>query len=142
MDVCIRCGLSDSPLIKGKKHCRRCNNEYGRKYYIQHREERLKKIYVNVKALKKRRKEFVDELKNKPCMDCKNRFPSVCMDFDHRDETQKKFNIAAMIGQGGFSLETLKAEIAKCDLVCANCHRIRTHITRKITPLAQSRASA
>jgi hypothetical protein len=47
------------------------------------------------------------------------------MDFDHRPGTEKLFQF------GGsdlvrHSLETTLAEIAKCDLVCANCHRVRT----------------
>jgi hypothetical protein len=56
-------------------------------------------------------------------MDCGNTFPPVCMDFDHRDADSKSFNIASRIQ---LSIEKLAAEIAKCDLVCSNCHRIRT----------------
>lgn len=67
---------------------------------------------------------FIQEYKsNKPCVDCKEVYPYWVMDFDHLRD--KKFNI------GQFrttcqSLEVVKAEIAKCDLVCANCHRTRT----------------
>jgi predicted HNH restriction endonuclease len=47
------------------------------------------------------------------------------MDFDHRPGETKAFEISQMLGK--VSMETLEAEIAKCDIVCANCHRIRTH---------------
>ena len=68
--------------------------------------------------------EWVDVLKEStPCMDCGGSFPAICMDFDHRPGTQKRRPIAAM--RAG-SLSRLKREISKCDLVCANCHRIRT----------------
>jgi hypothetical protein len=60
-------------------------------------------------------------------MDCGGTFPPECMDFDHRPGEKKLFGI----GQGlRRKLEALLAEIAKCDLVCANCHRIRTHRLR------------
>lgn len=45
------------------------------------------------------------------------------MDFDHRPGTEKVRNVAAM---RGCSLKRLLEEIKKCDLVCANCHRLRT----------------
>jgi len=67
------------------------------------------------------------ELKSGPCTDCGGTFDPVCMDFDHRDGTDKVADIARMIGYGR---QTLLAEIAKCDLVCANRHRIRTHRLR------------
>jgi hypothetical protein len=60
----------------------------------------------------------------KPCMDCGNQFPPYVMDFDHRDPTLKKNNVAYMAHS---SLDRIMEEIEKCDLVCANCHRIRTH---------------
>jgi hypothetical protein len=63
---------------------------------------------------------------NKPCVDCGLLFPSVCMDFDHRDPSQKKYTIARMKSLSLKFLPALLEEIAKCDLVCHCCHRLRT----------------
>lgn len=68
------------------------------------------------------RQAWLDSLKSKPCMDCGNTFPPECMDFDHRPGEEKLFNIRA----GYMNSALLNDEIAKCDLICANCHRIRT----------------
>lgn len=62
------------------------------------------------------------ELKNNPCMDCGGSFHYSAMDFDHRDKTSKVKNVGHIVS----SMRLLLEEIAKCDLVCANCHRIRT----------------
>lgn len=67
----------------------------------------------------------IQELKNKPCMDCGGIFPPYVMDFDHRDPKQKIGTISRF-RMCNYSREKIFAEIAKCDLVCSNCHRIRT----------------
>lgn len=59
-------------------------------------------------------------------MDCNQRFPAPCMEFDHREPSTKRRAVANMVSQGQ-SWQTILEEIAKCDLVCANCHRIRHH---------------
>jgi hypothetical protein len=59
------------------------------------------------------------------CMDCKHVFPDCCFDFDHRDPFQKSYGIGEKI-TGRITVQELKLEVDKCDLVCANCHRIRT----------------
>lgn len=64
----------------------------------------------------------------RPCADCGLHFHSVAMDFDHRPGEVKLFNISASSSRTD---EEVEREIAKCDLVCANCHRVRTH-TRKL----------
>ncbi len=48
------------------------------------------------------------------------------MDFDHV-RGEKKFNLGSVLALN-VSAEILDEEIAKCDIVCANCHRIRTHL--------------
>lgn len=58
-------------------------------------------------------------------MDCSRFFPACAMDFDHRDPTTKSYGIAELRRQA-CSWAKMEAEIAKCDLVCACCHRIRT----------------
>ncbi len=78
------------------------------------------------------RMDFINEMKSGPCHDCGNSFPPECMDFDHRDDEHKFRGISDMLS---YSLERLMAEVAKCDLVCANCHRIRTKSRR--VPLVQ-----
>lgn len=84
-----------------------------------------KEVYV-VKA--KRRKErlyseVIVPAKSMPCLDCKGTFPPVCMDFDHV-RGEKRFDISN--NHDKVSLVRLLEEIAKCDVVCSNCHRIRT----------------
>jgi hypothetical protein len=46
------------------------------------------------------------------------------LDFDHIKD--KKYNISRMI-HDGFSWKAIKKEVEKCEVVCANCHRVRTH---------------
>jgi len=65
---------------------------------------------------------WYDKLKDKPCKDCHRRFPSECMDWDHV-RGQKKGRVSAMVN---LSRARLLREIKKCDLICANCHRMRT----------------
>jgi hypothetical protein len=65
---------------------------------------------------------MVDLIKDVPCMDCGGKFPPYVMDFDHV-RGGKRFNIGSQIGR---KLRDLLDEIGKCDIVCANCHRIRT----------------
>lgn len=56
-------------------------------------------------------------------MDCGNSFPPYVMDFDHV-RGEKLGNVSSMCNNR--PLTTIMKEIEKCDLVCANCHRIRT----------------
>jgi hypothetical protein len=70
--------------------------------------------------------EFVRKYKeNKPCDDCGKYFHFFVMDFDHREGETKIENVA-QLAHKGYALDKLIAEIEKCDLVCANCHRLRT----------------
>jgi hypothetical protein len=57
------------------------------------------------------------------CTDCGENNPIV-LDFDHLKD--KKYNISQMI-HNGFSWKAISKEIKKCEVVCANCHRIRTY---------------
>lgn len=72
--------------------------------------------------LTKRKKELVDSSKSRPCADCGRTFPLVAMDFDHV-RGEKKLVIGSAWRWA--SIEALQEEIAKCDVVCACCHRIR-----------------
>lgn len=65
----------------------------------------------------------VTEAKDRPCMDCGIKWPKECMDFDHV-RGAKLYNIGASCRW--VSMEKLETEIAKCDVVCACCHRLRT----------------
>lgn len=60
-----------------------------------------------------------------PCKDCRKKYPYYVMDFDHV-RGKKAHAISSML-RSNRALPSIWAEIKKCDLVCANCHRIRTH---------------
>ena len=66
----------------------------------------------------------IDAIKSEPCTDCGRCFPPECMDFDHLDGSSKLSNVSKFV-QAGYGRRTL-SEIAKCELVCACCHRVRT----------------
>ena len=72
-----------------------------------------------------RNKEYIRQIKEKhPCADCKEHYHYSQMDFDHI--TGKKKHNLARYANSAVSLSTIKDEIKKCELVCANCHRYRT----------------
>lgn len=72
-------------------------------------------------------REHINRAKDRPCADCGVRYESHVMTFDHRPGEGKLFSIGARAGR---SISVLDAEIAKCDVVCANCHAARTHAWR------------
>jgi len=101
------------------------SKEYYRDWY-QKNKDRIKgrKKEARQRARAKLRA-IVDVAKQIPCKDCGVQYPPYVMTFDHLGD--KKFNVADL---GGVSIDALKAEIAKCQVVCANCHAERTHRRR------------
>jgi hypothetical protein len=58
------------------------------------------------------------------CHDCEIGYPYYVLQFDHV-RGEKKSNVASM-GSGGYAIAAIKKEMRKCEIVCANCHAIRT----------------
>lgn len=100
-----------------------------RRHYWSHRDQIIARYKESHLAAKRRRREagrqLVNSIKANPCLDCGGRFPAECMDFDHRPG-EGKYNTLSKLVNNGRNIDTLLKEIAKCDLVCSNCHRIRT----------------
>lgn len=69
-------------------------------------------------------------LKSAPCADCHQMFPPVAMDWDHLDGARKEDCIGQMVDHC-VRWEKILVEVAKCDLVCSNCHRVRTFRRRQ-----------
>jgi hypothetical protein len=61
------------------------------------------------------------------CIDCNKKYPSYVLDFDHV-YGKKVANIGQMLNY--FSVEDILKEVAKCDIICSNCHRIRTYLRK------------
>lgn len=101
--------------------------QYWRDHYHRNKKRYAKERSARQWALKV----SIQAFKDVPCKDCFRRFPAVCMDFDHREPKKKKFSLAQAAGyfkshRGEVAMRRILAEIQKCDVVCANCHRIRT----------------
>jgi hypothetical protein len=93
--------------------------------------------------LKKYRAEkvaYVNSCKKVPCLDCGVHYPTGVLDFHHRLGTHK-YDSPARMAQSNRNLGKIKDEIAKCDVICANCHRLR-HINEGHVGEQMSRRSA
>lgn len=88
----------------------------------------MKTEKVSVSKQKAYLAKYIQELKEKtPCMDCKMQYPYYVMDFDHVRGIKHK-NVAELIPS--LSKKKIDEEISKCEIVCSNCHRIRTHLRK------------
>jgi hypothetical protein len=132
---CQRClPLSDFGVRKSGKPqhwCRACHRSYQREYYERHKDYYLALQEERVE----RHRRLIRQAKDVPCADCGVRYPWYIMDFDHRPGEKKLFNLSIAAGQTRLSWKQIAAEIAKCDVVCANCHRERTY-QRKLQAMA------
>jgi hypothetical protein len=128
MDICKTCNIvmatenlmKDSAAVKGYRNkCLDCvSKSRGNSTRIPRGRYEPNRVET--------RKSFLDEARNVPCLDCNRIFPPCAMDFDHIGE--KSFGI--MQQYRSRSIQELAAEIAKCEVVCAVCHRIRTYNRR------------
>ena len=71
-----------------------------------------------------RQKIVREHLKSHPCVEC-GESDIVVLDFDHIDPSTKEANISHLIY--GATIKRLKKEMAKCQVLCVRCHRIKTH---------------
>lgn len=63
-------------------------------------------------------------LQGRGCDICGETSP-ILLEFDHRNTLEKDYNISRMVSQG-YAIESIEAEIAKCDILCVLCHRLKT----------------
>ena len=91
-----------------------------------HRPCRICKRESNMARIQPRR-DLMDQVKaDRGCAECGLVMPDhpEVFDFDHAPGSDKLRHVADFATKG--TIEELLAEIAKCEVVCANCHRIRT----------------
>jgi hypothetical protein len=102
-------------------YCRPCRSEYRRQHYQANK----KQYYQRVRERERRIKAIVEAAKARPCVDCGIQYAPWKMDFDH--VSGKKVERVSQLAHQKGSIRLIRAEIAKCELVCAHCHRDRTH---------------
>ena len=104
--------------------CRQCLKEANRLHYLNNTQ-----IYINramsrnLRSNAENKQKLMAYLQGHPCTDCGNSDVRV-LEFDHVRGKKIK-NIAEMLRHGA-SWSSIEAEIAKCEVRCANCHRIKT----------------
>lgn len=116
--ICSKCKEKES--LSYHCYCKDCHNTRQKEYYKTHPQS-------TNKSAKKRKAVLVEisrKGRDKPCADCGERYPFYVMDYDHV-RGKKLFNISTA-GACKISVKKLQEEIAKCDVVCSNCHRERT----------------
>lgn len=134
MKVCSNCSrLKHKPEFTKKKsskdglnaRCRTCTRAMSKKHFDDNKDYYREKQKRRRRKIKKRIREIILSAKDVPCIDCNKTFHFSAMDFDHV-KGKKLFNIAYAV-RLQVTTKTLLEEISKCEVVCANCHRIRTY---------------
>ena len=103
-------------------YCRPCRTAYHHEHYVANRQRYIDQAGRRRRQITAERTEWlITFLSEHPCVDCGERDP-VVLEFDHLRD--KKFGIAN--GLQSRPWQNVLDEIAKCQVVCANCHRRRT----------------
>jgi hypothetical protein len=130
MKKCGRCGL-EKPSSEfhhwnrsdGRQPwCKPCRQTYDHDYHARNRERRRQQV----KERRRRLHAWNNELKSSmPCADCGQFFPPVAMTWDHLPGSEKITEVSNLV-RAGKTLQARK-EVEKCELVCANCHAVRSY---------------
>ena len=126
-----RCGAYKPPgefnwrrRDRGQRHnlCRPCRAAYKREHYLANRQRYVDQARARKRTLTREGTAFLIALfREHPCTDCGEDDP-VVLEFDHVAE--KRLDVGQSLPYRAW--DSVLAEIAKCEVVCANCHRRRT----------------
>lgn len=146
LQVCIKCGVkfnfirSNGNGNNKRKHCLKCvpaGMSYGSLFSLNGKEFICKKcgkpfiyragrhtnskvcLYCCRRKYRDRNNAFIDSIKKSGCIICGYKQCSDALVFHHRDLNEKDFSISKGASK---SLESVKAEINKCIVICSNCH--------------------
>jgi hypothetical protein len=102
--------------------CRSCRAAYGKEHYAANRAAYIEQARIQKERLQLERTRYLLEyFQRHPCVDCGELDP-VVLEFDHLRD--KRFSIGQELIRR--SWRSILAEMEKCEVVCANCHRRRT----------------
>lgn len=105
--------------------CKKCQKAYDSLYYQKHKG----KFSEYNRRHRKEIKDYLDRLKSySSCLNCPEDHIAT-LEFHHRDPRKKDISVALAAAQG-WSLERVKKEVEKCNILCANCHR-KLHYKKK-----------
>lgn len=111
-------------LKKRQKHCRDCMRKFNRQSYKRRSEEKHTQVKENRKTRYEEARQFIwDYLSTHPCEKCGERDP-VVLEF-HHVKGRKVMEVTNM-PRNGNSILSIRKEIEKCIILCANCHRRKT----------------
>ena len=129
--TCSRCGMTRPAAefswnregkAKRDTYCRPCRSAYGKEHYAANRARYIEQARVQkVRVRLERTRYLIEFFRSHPCVDCGETDP-VVLEFDHLRD--KLFDIGSGLIHKTWPM--VLAEIAKCEVVCANCHRRRT----------------
>jgi hypothetical protein len=130
---CYDCGLvkpivefafQNVALATRQSRCRLCHAVYRRNHYLRNRADYVRREVARIRRYRdENRVLLLEYLTAHPCVDCGEADP-VVLQFDHRDPLSKVGYIAHLLVRKPWA--AVLREIDKCDVVCANCHRLRT----------------
>ena len=129
---CLKCGpqpiehFGKNARYKDGLHpyCKSCRSEQGKERWQGLTDEQKQRILAQQAAGKRmKQEEVLRYLLDHCCVDCGEDDP-VVLEFDHV-RGEKLGDVSSLLDRHAFT-PTIEAEIAKCDVVCANCHRRRT----------------
>jgi hypothetical protein len=102
--------------------CKQCHSEYVKTHYSQNKIRYINRARISSDVYRDRnRQNMIKYLSDKKCIECGINDIRV-LDFDHKHS--KHLEISKMMGS--YSWKSILKEIEKCDILCANCHRIKT----------------
>src|SRR6267378_5968581 len=132
MRACTKCGEAKPldafpPVRRGEAKlqswCRDCFAAYGREYYRKNRDAQKARLLRNLKARRAdNQRRMIEYLQAHPCVDC-GETDIVVLQFDHLADKER--DVASMLA-GSWTWPAIEKEIAKCEVRCANCHRLQT----------------
>lgn len=130
--VCSRCkkekiytefSFKNKAKDRRNSSCKDCMKLYRKEHYNRNKDYYIEKAkLLNEKVRERNQKIIIDYLLKNPCVGC-GQDNILVLDFDHIDRSSKTNEVSKMITM---SVKTLTNEIKKCQVLCANCHRIKT----------------
>ena len=126
--ICSKCKVN--PALSQSKLCSGCKKErkaYDKDYFREHAKEKTANAIETKKSLLARYRALKH---GKICMACGGGPYHFCiLDFDHLPGHRKVMDVSRMV-RLGYAWEKVVEEINKCQLICSNCHRLRTFFRR------------